>query len=47
MIDLSVLFKKINPDIVITIADRFETLATAITAAYLNIPLGHIQGGKI
>ena len=47
MIDLSVLFKKINPDIVITIADRFETLATAITAAYLNIPLGHIQGGEI
>ncbi len=47
MIDLSLLFKKINPDIVITIADRFETLATAITAAYLNIPLGHIQGGEI
>jgi bifunctional UDP-N-acetylglucosamine 2-epimerase / N-acetylmannosamine kinase len=47
MIDLSVLFKKINPDIVVTIADRFETLATAITAAYLNIPLGHIQGGEI
>jgi UDP-hydrolysing UDP-N-acetyl-D-glucosamine 2-epimerase len=47
MIDLSVLFKEIKPNIVITIADRFETLATAITAAYLNIPLGHIQGGEI
>jgi len=47
MIDLSVLFGRINPDLVITIADRFETLATAITAAYLNIPLGHIQGGEV
>jgi len=47
MIDLSVLFRRINPDLVITIADRFETLATAITAAYLNIPLGHIQGGEV
>jgi UDP-hydrolysing UDP-N-acetyl-D-glucosamine 2-epimerase len=47
MIDLSVLFERINPDLVITIADRFETLATAITAAYLNIPLGHIQGGEV
>ena len=30
-----------------TIADRFETLATAVAAAYLNIPLAHVQGGEI
>ena len=28
-------------------ADRFETLATAVAASYMNIPLAHIQGGEI
>ena len=37
----------IKPDAVITIADRFETMATAIAASYMNIPLVHIQGGEI
>jgi UDP-hydrolysing UDP-N-acetyl-D-glucosamine 2-epimerase len=31
----------------VTIADRYETIATAIAAAYLNIPLVHIQGGEV
>lgn len=31
----------------ITIADRFETIATSIAAAYQNIPLVHIQGGEV
>lgn len=35
------------PDIVITIADRYETLGTAVSAAYLGIPLVHVQGGEI
>ena len=26
-----------------TIADRFETMATAIAASYMNIPLAHIR----
>ncbi len=37
----------LKPDMVITIADRFETIATAIAATYLNIPLVHLQGGEI
>jgi hypothetical protein len=28
-------------DIVVTVADRFETMATTITASYMNIPLAH------
>ena len=32
---------------VVTIADRHETLATAIAASYQNIPLCHIQGGEV
>jgi UDP-hydrolysing UDP-N-acetyl-D-glucosamine 2-epimerase len=31
----------------VTIADRYETLATAIAASYMNIPLAHVQGGEI
>jgi UDP-hydrolysing UDP-N-acetyl-D-glucosamine 2-epimerase len=35
------------PDVVVTIGDRYETLATATAAAFMNIPLAHIQGGEV
>lgn len=47
IIELSSAFAKLKPDIVVTVADRFETMATAIAASYMNIPLAHIQGGEI
>lgn len=47
IIELSTAFQELEPDVVITVADRFETMATAIAACYLNIPLAHIQGGEI
>ena len=47
IIELSTTFQELRPDVVITVADRFETMATAIAACYLNIPLAHIQGGEI
>ncbi len=47
ILELSTVFDNIKPDIVVTIADRFETMATAISAAYMNIPLAHIQGGEV
>jgi UDP-hydrolysing UDP-N-acetyl-D-glucosamine 2-epimerase len=47
MSELSSIFARINPDIVLTVADRYETLATAIAAAYMNIPLAHTQGGEV
>jgi UDP-hydrolysing UDP-N-acetyl-D-glucosamine 2-epimerase len=31
----------------VTIADRYETLATAVAASYMNIPLVHVQGGEV
>ena len=40
-------FAALRPDVVMTIADRHETLATAIAASYQNITLCHIQGGEI
>jgi UDP-hydrolysing UDP-N-acetyl-D-glucosamine 2-epimerase len=45
--ELSTAFRNLHPDLVVTIADRYETLATAIAASYMNIPLAHIQGGEV
>ena len=47
ILEISTVFDNLQPDIVVTIADRFETMATAISAAYMNIPLAHIQGGEV
>ncbi len=47
MIELATALDNLRPDFVVTIADRHETLATAVAAAYMNIPLVHIQGGEI
>jgi len=47
ILEISTVFDNIRPDIVVTIADRFETMSTAISAAYMNIPLAHIQGGEV
>lgn len=47
ILELSTVFEKLKPHIVVTVADRFETIATAIAASYMNIPLAHIQGGEV
>lgn len=47
ILELSTTFANLKPDVVVTIADRFETLATSIAASYQNIPLAHIQGGEV
>jgi len=45
--DLGSYLSNSAPNVVLTIADRHETLATAIAASYLNIPLAHTQGGEV
>jgi len=47
VMELANVFYNLQPDAVITIADRFETIATSIAAAYQNIPLIHLQGGEV
>ncbi|MAI83630.1 MAG: UDP-N-acetylglucosamine 2-epimerase (hydrolyzing) [Rickettsiales bacterium] len=47
LMELVTLFEKNKPDCVVTVADRFETLSTAVASAYMNIPLIHIQGGEV
>jgi UDP-hydrolysing UDP-N-acetyl-D-glucosamine 2-epimerase len=47
LMELATVFDNLKPDVVVTIADRYETLATAVSAAYMNIPVAHIQGGEV
>ncbi|MGB7208325.1 MAG: UDP-N-acetylglucosamine 2-epimerase [Pyrinomonadaceae bacterium] len=47
MLELATVFDNLKPDVVVTVADRFETLATAVAASYMNIPVAHIQGGEV
>jgi len=36
-----------GPDVVVICGDRFEQLAIAMAAAYLNITIAHIEGGDV
>ncbi len=45
--ELATHFENLKPDIVVTVADRFETLSTAVAASYMNITLAHSQGGEV
>ncbi len=47
MLELSEIFRNNKPDLVFTVGDRFETMATAITSSYMNIPLAHTMGGEV
>lgn len=47
IIEFSTIFQNLKPDVVLTVADRYETLATAVAAAYMNVPLAHTQGGEV
>ncbi len=47
LMELSTVFDNLRPDVVVTVADRYETLATAVAASYMNIPLAHVQGGEV
>jgi UDP-hydrolysing UDP-N-acetyl-D-glucosamine 2-epimerase len=46
-IELATHFQSLAPDVVLAVADRFETIATAIAASYMNIPVAHTQGGEV
>ena len=45
--EFSTAFENLKPDIVVVIADRFECLPVAMTAAYMNIPVAHVEGGEV
>ncbi len=47
LLELPTIFESLQPDIVLTVGDRFETMATTLAAAYMNIPLAHTMGGEV
>jgi UDP-hydrolysing UDP-N-acetyl-D-glucosamine 2-epimerase len=47
LLELPTVFDVLQPHVVITIGDRFETMATTLAAAYMNIPLAHTMGGEV
>ena len=47
LMELPTVFDNLRPDAVVTVADRYETLATAVAASYMNIPVVHVQGGEV
>jgi UDP-hydrolysing UDP-N-acetyl-D-glucosamine 2-epimerase len=40
-------FERLNPDIILAIGDRYETLGAGIAAVYTHRCLVHVQGGEI
>ena len=47
IVELATIFDNLKPDVVISVADRYETIATAIAASYINLPVAHVQGGEV
>ena len=47
LLELPTMFELLKPDVAVSVGDRFETMATAIAAAFMNIPVAHTMGGEI
>tara|TARA_B100000242_G_C43005388_1_gene467182 strand:+ start:99 stop:1253 length:1155 start_codon:yes stop_codon:yes gene_type:complete len=47
LVELSTIFERIKPNLVFSVGDRFETMATVLAASYMNIPLAHTMGGEV
>ena len=44
---LSSSFSRLKPDLILVTGDRAEMFMAAVTAVYMNIPVGHIQAGDL
>jgi len=47
LLELPTAFETLRPDVVLTVGDRFETMATTLAATYMNIALAHTMGGEV
>jgi len=47
LLELPAIFSRLTPNFVVTVGDRFETMATALAASYMNIPIAHTMGGEV
>lgn len=46
LVELAAVLQRLSPSVVCVCADRHEVLAVAQAAAYLHLPLAHLQGGE-
>lgn len=46
MIGFADYFKRLNPDLLVVLGDRYETLAVAAAAMNQRIPIAHLYGGE-
>ena len=47
IVEFSNEYRRLNPDIVLLIGDRYEALSAAVAAAYMNLCIAHLQGGEV
>ena len=47
VIEFTTFFNYIKPDVVVVRGDRFEVLSATVAAAYMSIPVAHIEGGDL
>jgi UDP-hydrolysing UDP-N-acetyl-D-glucosamine 2-epimerase len=47
IIECTMFFNNLLPDIVVIVGDRFDVMAPTIAASYMNIPIAHIMGGEV
>ncbi|MDB5103988.1 MAG: UDP-N-acetylglucosamine 2-epimerase [Fibrobacteres bacterium] len=47
IIELSMVFSNLKPDLVLVVGDRFDIMAPVIAATFMNIPLAHTMGGEV
>ena len=47
IIELSMIFDNLMPDVVVVVGDRFDVMAPTIAASFMNIPIAHTMGGEV
>ena len=47
LMDASVIFSNLKPDMLVVVGDRFEMMSVTLAAAYMNIVVVHTMGGEV
>jgi UDP-hydrolysing UDP-N-acetyl-D-glucosamine 2-epimerase len=47
LMDVSMIFQNLKPDMVVVVGDRFEMMSVTLAAAYMNIRIVHTMGGEV
>ena len=47
LVNMNAAVKRLSPDLIVILGDRYEMFAVAIVALMNNIPMAHIHGGEI